>query len=424
MAAPGGSGAPHLGRFAWALFNWAHAPFTTLIITFVFPPYFVTAIVGDPVRGQAIWGYALAATALAVALLAAPLGAVADAAGRRKPWILAFTLMCVAGSALLWHARPAASFAGWAIACVVVADLGYEFAIVFSNAMLPDIVAGERLGRLSGRAWALGYCGGLAALAIALLVFIRPATPPFGLDRATAEHVRIVGPLVAAWFAIFGWPLFAFTPDRAARPGSVGAILAAGARQLRALLPELRRRPDIVRFLLANMLYTDGLATLFAFGGIYVAGTFGMTLTEVMTFGVLLNVTAIVGSFAFAWVDDRFGSRRTVLLALIGLIVAGSVAVLAQTRPTLWAASAVLGLFVGPVQAASRSLLARVAPAERRTEFFGLFALSGRATSFIGPALVAVVTGATHSQRWGIAVIVVLWTAGLGLLATVPKGRR
>lgn len=416
--------ASRLGQFAWALFDWANSPFTTLIITFVFPPYFVAAIVGDQARGQAVWGYALAASGLVVAVLSPPLGALADAAGRRKPWILGFTLMCIIGSGLLWYAHPAPGFVTWTIACVIIANRGFEFGVVFNNAMLPDIVAKEELGRLSGWAWGLGYCGGLAALAIALLVFIPPETAPFGLDRGEGEQVRVLGPLTAPWFAVFAWPLLIFTPDRPAQAGGLRGALRAGLQQMRALLPELRDRPEVMRFLLGHMLYADGLATLFAFGGIYAAGTFGMTLSEVIAFGVLLNITAGLGAFAFGCVDDWIGSRRTVILTLAGLIIAAVAAVLAESRIVLWFAGATIGLFVGPVQAASRSFMARLSPNERQTEFFGLFALSGRATTFAGPALVAVITDATRSQRLGLVTIIVFCLAGLKLLVAVPEPGR
>lgn len=412
---------PRLGQFSWALYDWANSPFTTLIVTFVFPPYFVAAIIGDQATGQAIWGYALAGSALAVALLGPPLGAIADAAGRRKPWLLVFTLLCMLGSALLWFARPTPGSALPAIACIVIANLGFEFGVVFNNAMLPDIVAERELGRLSGWAWGLGYCGGLAALAITLLLFIAPGQLPFGLDPSQAEQVRVLGPLAAIWFAVFAWPLFAFTPDRPPRAAGVRRALVLGMRQMRALLPELRRRPDLLRFLLAHMLYADGLATLFAFGGVYAAGTFGMTLPQVVAFGVLLNVAAGMGAFGFGWMDDWIGSRRTVLLTLAGLIAAGLVAVLAQSRGVLWVSGAIIGLFVGPVQAASRSFMARLSPPDRQAEFFGLFALSGRATTFAGPALVALLTEVSGSQRLGMGVIIVLCLAGLSLLAGVRE---
>jgi len=353
-------------------------------------------------------------------VLSPPLGAIADAAGRRKPWLFGFTMLCIVGSAGLWFAYPSQDAILLAIACVIIANLGFEFGVVFNNAMLPDIAAQDALGRLSGWAWALGYAGGLVALVLALVVLILPPSPPFGLDKAAGEPIRLLGPLIAIWFAAFAWPLFVFTPDRPATPGGVGLALRNGLRRLMDLRSELRDDPAILRFLVAHMLYADGLATLFAFGGIYAAGTFGMTLMEVAAFGILLNVTAGLGAFGFGWVDDLIGSRRTVIVALTALLAASILALMAETRTMLWIAGAAIGLFVGPVQAASRSFMVRLSPAARQAEYFGLYALSGRATTFVGPAVVALVTSHTQGQRPGLFVIVVLFLAGLLLLLSVP----
>ncbi len=416
--------ATRAGQFAWALFDWANSPFTTLIITFVFPAYFATAIIGDEVRGQTIWGYAIGASGLVVALLSPPLGAVADVGGRRKPWILGFTLICIGATALLWFAAPSAAAMPFALACVALANLGFEFGTMFNNAMLPDIVPEERLGRLSGWAWGLGYAGGLVALAVALVAFVQPEVPLFGLDRQQAEHVRIVGPLVSVWFGLFVWPLFVFTPDRPGRSLALSAAVREGLRSLCTTLDGLRTGREVPLFLLGHMLYADGLTTLFAFGGVYVSGTFGMSLSEVIVFGVVLNIAAGLGAFLFGWVDDWIGSRRTAALSLVGLIVASIAAVSVQTRPWLWGASCFIGLFVGPVQAASRSLMARLSPPDRQAEYFGLFALSGKATAFLGPVVVAIVTDATGSQRLGLATILIFLVAGLVLLQASGRAAR
>jgi UMF1 family MFS transporter len=406
---------------AWALYDWANSPFTTLIITFVFPAYFGRAVAGNEVEGQVLWGYGISLSGLVIALLGPPLGAVADAGGRRKPWLLVFTLLCMSASTLLWFVEPRAAFVGPALLWVALANIGFEFGVVFNNAMLPDLVPQERIGRWSGWAWALGYAGGLAALVIALTGFVQAETPWLGLGREQAEHVRILGPLVAIWFAVFAWPLFVLTPDRA-RPGlsAVGAV-RQGLATLKATIAGLPARPNVARFLLAHMLYADALGAVFAFGGIYAAGTFGMTLGEVISFGILLNVTAGVGAFGFAWIDDWIGSRRTVLLALAGLMASASVAVIAEKQSVFWAAGSALGLFVGPAQAASRSLMARLAPKGQETEFFGLLALSGKATAFFGPAVVASVTAASGSQRLGIATLLVFFAIGFALLLGVRE---
>ncbi|MDE2463288.1 MAG: MFS transporter, partial [Alphaproteobacteria bacterium] len=261
--------------------------------------------------------------------------------------------------------------------------------------------------------------GGLAALAIELFVFFEQ--PLSWLNRAGAEQVRIVGPLVALWFALFTWPLFVWTPDRPATGLSIFAATQRGLVMLRKTLRNLSEERNLLRFLVAHMLYTDALVGIFTFGGIYAAGTFGMTLAEVTLFGIILNVTAGFGAFSFAWIDDWIGSRSTILLSLVGLVTTATAAVLVTDRQWFWIAGSGLGLFVGPAQAASRSLMAHLAPKGRETEFFGLFALSGKATAFLGPAMVGGVTAITQSQRLGVASLLLLLIAGGGLLLTVRK---
>ena len=412
-----------LGLASWALYDWANSPFTTLIITFVFPAYFQAALVGDAARGQALWGYAIGAGGLAVALLAPVGGAVADAGGRRKPWLFAFTWLCALMAALLWFATPGPQSIGFALACIVLAIIAFELGVVFNNAMLPEIAPPGRLGRISGWAWSLGYGGGLAALALALILWVQAESPLFGLDAATVEHVRIIGPFVGVWFIVFSAPLFLFTPDREAARLSLARAVQKGVADLRRTIGGLPRERNIVRYLIAHMLYADGLATLFAFGGLYASGAFGMSLAEVLQFAIVLNIAAGTGAFAFGWVDDRIGSRRTVILALSGLLAGSVVAVAAPTAAWLWGAGIIIGLFIGPTQAASRSLMARLAPPDKATEYFGLYALSGRATAFVGPALVGLVTQATGSQRAGMATILLFLGAGLALLVRVEERR-
>jgi UMF1 family MFS transporter len=412
------------GRWSWALYDWANSPFATIVITFIFPAYFERAVVGDPVSAQSLWGYAIAASGILLAVLAPVLGSVADTGGGRKPWIFAFTLICVLGSALLWFAGPSPEWIALCLACVIFSNVAFELGIVFNNAMLPDLVPEERLGRLSGWAWGLGYAGGLAALVLVLVLFIWPETPPFGLDKEAAEHVRIAGPLVALWLALFSMPLFLFTPDRRAGQMPAGRAVREGLRSLRRTISALRTNRPVAVFLLAHVFYADGFITLFAFGGIYASGAFGFTLEEVVTFGVVLNVAAGLGALAFAWADDWLGSKPIILLALVGLIVASTFAALATTRTGLWIAGMAIGIFVGPAQAASRSLMARLTEPDTRAAFFGLYALSGKATAFLGPALVATVTATTGSQRAGIATIIAFFVVGMALLLWVPEPKR
>ncbi|MDP7604408.1 MAG: MFS transporter [Alphaproteobacteria bacterium] len=412
------------GLVGWALYDWANSPFTTLIITFVFSAYFSRGIVGDEVRGAELWGYTASIAGLVIALGSPVLGAIADAGGPRKPWLLVFTAICVVGSGALWYAGPAPEFITWAMVWVVIATIGFEFGIVFNNAMLPDLVAPARLGRWSGWAWGLGYFGGLAAMVATLFLFVQAETPLLGLDKESAEHVRVVGPLAAVWFAVFVWPMFVFTPDRDRSGLALGEKVRRGLSNLWGTLMRLRDHGNIVRFLIARMIYADGLVTVFAFGGIYAADTFGMALEQVIIFGIVLNVTAGIGAFCFAWLDDWFGSKRVIYISLSGLLATALGAVVVQDVAWFWVWGSLLGIFVGPAQAASRSLMARLAPAELRTEFFGLYALTGKATAFAGPALVAIVIAATESQRWGLSTVLAFFAVGFLLLLTVKEPER
>ena len=411
------------GLSAWALYDWANSAFPTVITTFVFATYFTKGIAADTVSGTAQWGQAMSLSALGVAILGPILGAIADRGGRRKPWIFAFTLVCIAASALLWTAKPDSSLVLRTLVIVGVANLAFEMAMVFYNAMLPDLAPKEKIGRWSGWAWGLGYMGGLACLAITLVAFVQTDTPLFGLDKDAAEHLRATGPMVAIWMAIFSLPLFFLTPDRPSQNISWTIAVKEGFSELHQTLKNVRQHIDIVKFLLARMFYTDGLNTLFAIGGIYAAGTFGFEFDELILFGIGMNVTAGIGAVLFSWLDDRAGSKLTILVSVSALTLLGLALLVVETKAQFWMCGLPLGLFVGPAQSASRTMMARMAPEELRTEMFGLFALSGKATAFLGPALLGWVTVLADSQRVGMATILVFFVVGLVMMLRVPDVR-
>src|SRR5436309_8769951 len=316
---------------SWIFFDWAAQPYFTLITTFVFAPYFATHVASDPASGQALWGFATAAAGLMIALLSPVLGAIADASGRRKPWIAGFGALLVIGASLMWFGKPGdPSVIPSLLLAYAIASVGVEFATVFNNAMMPTLVPPDRIGRLSGTGWATGYIGGILSLILVLgFLAANPETgrtlfglaPLFGLDPVSHQGDRITGPLTAVWFIIFVLPMFLLTPDYPARR-PVRAALREGLTDLRRTLSELPKHRSMAAFLLANMVYTDGLVSLFAFGGIYAAGTFGWNTIQIGSFGILL---AIAGSFG-AWIggklDDRLGPKRVIAGSLIVLLLA------------------------------------------------------------------------------------------------------
>jgi MFS transporter, UMF1 family len=412
------------GLVSWAMYDWACSAYSTLIQTFVFAAYFTRRVAEDAATGTVQWGNMIGLAGILVAVGGPLLGAVADQSGRRKPWIATFTTMCAAATALLWFVEPSSGYIWPALVLVGLSTVGVEYAFIFYNAMLPSLVTPNRLGRWSGWGWSLGYAGGLACLTIALLAFITPDHPWLGLDRTLAEDVRATFLLTAVWILLFSLPLLLFTPDIPCAGKPLVNSVQDGIAQLIDSLHRVRDYRHIIRFLVAHMIYIDGLTTVFALGGVYAVGTFSMTEEQVLIFGITLNITAGLGAAGFSWIDDWIGSKRTILVSLLGLIISTILMLLVKPVALFWTLGLVLGVFVGPVQAASRSFLARIAPEELRNQMFGLYALSGKATSFIGPVAVGWITYATGSQRVGMGAIAVLLLIGGALMLGVPEAGR
>ena len=396
---------------AWCLYDWANSAFTTLVVTFIYSAYFTSAFADDPGRGTALWSRGITVSALAIAVLAPIAGALADRGGRRRYLVLC-SLLCVAATAALTFVTPSQPQAVvTALALFVVANVAFELGLVFYNAFLPSIAEPARIGRISGYGWALGYGGGLAALVAALVVFV-PETPLFGISTAEGFNLRATNLLVAGWFLIFALPAFFRLEDEAVS-GERLSVRRAFA-DLAATLRQLRRYRQVGLFLLARLLYNDGLVTIFAFGGIYAVGTFGFSFAELVTFGIVINVGAGLGALAFGFVDDRIGGKATVGVSVAALAVATVVGALAPTAAWFWVAAVLSGIFAGPNQSASRSLMARFVPRDRESEFFGFFAFSGKVTSFLGPALLGVLSD-LYSQRVGVGSLLIFFLLG-GLL--------
>jgi UMF1 family MFS transporter len=322
---------PRSAVISWIMFDWAAQPYFTLITTFVFAPYFATFVAATPAEGQSLWGFATAAAGIMIALASPVLGAIADASGRRKPWIAAFGVLLVIGSSLMWIGRPGdASVILPLLIAYAIATIGVEFATVFNNAMMPSLVPPEKIGRLSGTGWATGYIGGILSLILVLgFLAANPDTgktlfgftPLFGLDPVTHQGDRITGPLTGIWFIIFVLPMFLLTPDFPAKL-PVRAAVREGLAELRGTLGELPKRRSMAAFLLANMIYTDGLVSLFAFGGIYAAGTFGWHTIQIGTFGILLAVAGTLGAWIGGKLDDRLGPKFVISASMIVLLSA------------------------------------------------------------------------------------------------------
>ena len=453
--APGADAALRRRTFGWLMFDWATQPFYTLILTFVFGPYFAATAAehflavglereAAGARAQSLWTLGQTLTGVAIALTAPFLGALADTSGRRIPWIAAFSLLYVAGTAGLWTLAPDGAALWLALGAFGLAMIGAEFTTIFSNAILPSLGGPERVGRVSGTGYAVGYAGGLASLVL-MLAFLAEneagttllGNPPaLGLDPDAREGTRAVGPLAAIWFAVFMVPFFAFVRDDPAARAPASA--AAAWADLKASLAAALRRRSLGAFLLSSMLYRDALVALYGVGGVYAALVLGWEVTQIGAFGVLSVIVAGLATFVGGRIDGALGPRP-VISACIWTLSIATLAVLGLTRVSLWgvplppgspvpdamlyAFGAVVGGAGGVLQASSRSMMVRHADPARPTEAFGLYALSGKATAFLAPALVSIATWITQSPRLGIAPIALLFLAGLVLLRWVrPEG--
>lgn len=409
---------------SWTFFDWANSAFPTVIQTFVFAAYFTNKVAENEIIGTTQWGNTISIAGIIVALSGPVLGALTDQGGRRKPWIAAFTILCVASTASLWFIKPSTNYLMLALILVALGTVASEYAFIFYNSMLPALVKSHNMGKWSGWGWGLGYAGGLLCLVFCLFAFVKTQNPWFALDKDSAQNIRATFVFAALWYLLFALPLLLFTPDTRSSGKNFSTALRDGLQQLKDSVYRIRQYSNIVRFLIARMIYIDGLAAVFAFGGVYAAGVFDMNEQQVLIFGIGLNITAGFGAIGFGWIDDRIGAKNTILLSLAGLIISGIAVLLVQSATLFWTFGLILGLFVGPVQASSRSFLGRTSPEHLRSQMFGLFALSGKATSFVGPLAIGWITAWTGSQRIGMSVIIILFFTGALLMLKVRPDQR
>lgn len=442
--------------WGWWFYDWASQPYATLLLTFIFSIYFAEvakhrfAMLGaDTVQAgaqaQALWGWGLSVTGVIIALLAPVLGAVADSTGRRMPWIWLFSALYVAGAAGLWVLAPDGAALIPALVFFGLGLIGMEFTAIFTNALMPTLTSHEDMGRVSGSGYAFGYVGGVLSLVVMLALFAESATtgltllgqpPALGLDAAAREGTRFVGPFTAIWYAVFMVPFFLWVrePRGPSRPARLGAAMG----DLGRLLASLRHRRSLAAWLLSSMFSRDALNALYSFGGVYAATVLGWPVIWSGVFGVVSAVSAAIICWLGGRADRAHGPKPVIVTCTLALIAVCAVVVGMSREQFMglplapgsripdaifFACGVAIGGAGGMLQAASRTLMVRHTTAERATEAFGLYALSGKATAFLAPFLIATVTAATGSQRIGISPLIVMFLLSLALLRWVkPEG--
>ena len=463
LSSTGEPAATRLGQISWALVEGARSPYLSLVLIFVFAPYFANNVVGDPVRGQELWGLSNTLVSMVVGAIAPFLGAMCDRQGRRKPWLVGIFALMTAGCFALWYAMPGAQ-GGLpipAILCIAAGLLGcFLISEVFHNAMLPSIAPTERIGSLSGLGLSLNNACSLLAMCGMLMFIALPAShlvdwpflpdqPLFGLDPARQEHNRIAGPIAGAWLLLFSLPFLLWTPDRPATGVRPRQAIREGIGQVVATIREARKHANVGLYLLARMFYNDGKVAVIAYSGIYAAGTFNWDLIEMLVFGIILTPFSIAGGYLGGRMDTRLGSRRaiqyTICVTALSTLVAvscGASRILFfpydaaaagpvwslpyfQTLPEVVYLGSVMcmAMFITAAFATSRSMMARIAPIPMMSQFFGLYALSGNATAFLGHGMVTFFTAVSGNQGVGIGSLLILFTVGLILMHWVKEER-
>jgi UMF1 family MFS transporter len=389
---------------AWCLYDFGSSAFNTLILTFIFSYFFAQVLAPDYNTGAVWWTRAVNLSALAVALITPVLGAIADSSGRKKAFLFAFALQSIIFTVLMFFVGT--GHALLSLALFVVANIGFEAANVFYWAFLPDVSEDSNIGRISGLGFFMGYIGGLISLVVALQMIEK------WVPKTDHLNVRSTLLLVAAWFALFALPMFLWVKQRAAIQPSQGNPLRVGFGRLHQTLRHARHFKEAGKLLAARMIYNDGLATIFATASIYLGAVFGMEMRQVLTMAIGLNAFAGIGAFAFGFVDDKIGGKKTILISLVLLIVGTIIGTQVTTVGGFWFAAALLGLMIGPNQAASRSLLSKLVPDEKQAEFFGLYSFSGKVSSLLGPLVYGTVVARTGDHKLAMTSIISFFVVG------------
>ena len=388
---------------SWSFYDFANQPYTTLIITFIYSAFFVNHIAINEQDATFLWASAISITAIFVALISPILGAFADSSGYRKFFLILFTVTCSFFTALLYI--PSAGDVYLALTFVVISNIAFEMGTVFCNSYLIDLSNEKNVGKVSGFAWGLGFVGGLLALFIAFTFF----------DVNEVEDVKRINIFVALWFLFFSIPTLFFLEDRNKEKVTKKNILIS-FQSLSKTFNEVYKYKKIFNFLIARLFYNDGLVTIFALGGIYAIGTIGFSMKEVLVLGIVLNIFAAIGSFVFGHLEDKIGVSKVINISLVFLIVSTFLAFIAPwtlfPKEVFWLSGFLLGSMIGPTQSCSRSYMSQLIPIDKKNEFFGFFALTGKATSFLGPLLFGLISK-YHTQQFAMLSVIVFFIIGL-----------
>lgn len=398
-------------RLYYYLFDWANSPYSTVIITFIFSSYFVNVIANDKVQGTSYWGWTIALSGFFIAFFGSLFGQLADQKKKLSKYLIVLSTVVVSlGSCLLWFSLPFNNYLLFTLIIIFITNTFFEISQIFYNSKLLNFKKDISLGKFSGTAWASGYLGGILCLLLILIILILPEENLLNLEKDKYEHIRFCGVIVGIWYLTFSIPFLKnFNEEKTHEK-------KANFYELVLLIIATLKEKNKSRFLLARMLYTDGLITLFSFGGIYASGTFNFSFYEIIYFGIALNISAALGSYILGILEDIIGIKKILTYSLIALIIISFLILIIESKIIFWILGISLGLFIGSIQSSSRTALINISEGKNLNKMFGLYALSGKVTNFLGPLLVASFTSLFDSQKAGMSSILIFLILGLALL--------
>ena len=403
--------------FNFALYDFANSAFTTIIITFIFATYFAKQIAPNPILGQSYWGWTIGITGLLVALIGPLIGSFADKKNCTEFFIKLFTIICIILTSFLWFSKPSEKYLLYTLIIVALANFFYELSLIFYNSILKRISNYNNLGKSSGFSFALGYIGGILILIVCIKIFIDNDVLPFGLSKENSENIRATSIVVALWYLFFSIP-FLFSLKKKIKNKIEKS--SNNIKKIKNLFWD-KGLNNLGKFLLARMLYADGLNAIIIMGGIFAVGVFNLEIKDLLVLSVLMNITAFIGAIIGGYANDKFSSKSVIIFSLLGLIFSSAIILFIKTKIFFLIFASINGFFIGPIQSASRVFITKSIDKNNQASGFGLFALSGKLTSFIGPLLVSTLTYISNSQRIGFSAAIILLLIGLLILLKVKK---
>ena len=401
----------------FALYDFANSAFTTIIITFIFATYFAKQIAPNPILGQSYWGWTIGITGLLVALIGPLIGSFADKKNCTEFFIKLFTIICIILTSFLWFSKPSEKYLLYTLIIVALANFFYELSLIFYNSILKRISNYNNLGKSSGFSFALGYIGGILILIVCIKIFIDNDVLPFGLSKENSENIRATSIVVALWYLFFSIP-FLFSLKKKIKNKIEKS--SNNIKKIKNLFWD-KGLNNLGKFLLARMLYADGLNAIIVMGGIFAVGVFNLEIKDLLVLSVLMNITAFIGAIIGGYANDKFSSKSVIIFSLLGLIFSSAIILFIKTKIFFLIFASINGFFIGPIQSASRVFITKSIDKNNQASGFGLFALSGKLTSFIGPLLVSTLTYISNSQRIGFSAAIILLLIGLLILLKVKK---